>query len=206
MRAIAARDEETQITVGPEWPALQIWLSHGERRVVVPFMPAVAELASRNAIRMRRDFSVIKSMIEAHALLHRATRERDAEGAIVATLADYAVVRDLIAELISDGHAMTVKPQVRETVEAVRVLTASGGGTSVRAVAARLELDESSTSRRCSEAARSGFIVNQEIRGKKARYVIADPMPEDATVLPTRAELEAALSQEDVMREFAAAG
>ena len=41
------------------------------------------------AVRLRRDFSVVLSLIKAHAILHQATRERDADGRIVATLADY---------------------------------------------------------------------------------------------------------------------
>ena len=37
------------------------------------------------------------ALIRAHAVLHQASRERDQDGRIVATLNDYAVVRDLVA-------------------------------------------------------------------------------------------------------------
>ncbi len=48
------------------------------------------------------------NLIRAHALLHQASRQRDASGRIVATLDDYRVVRDLIADLVSDAAGATV--------------------------------------------------------------------------------------------------
>jgi hypothetical protein len=77
------------------WQALQTWLEAGEHRVDIPYAGALAEKMGDVAVRLRRDFSVILSLIKAHAILHQATRERDAQGRIVATLADYARVRDL---------------------------------------------------------------------------------------------------------------
>ena len=42
------------------------------------------------------------SLIRAHALLHRATRDLVA-GAVIATMADYAAVRYLVTDLVSDA-------------------------------------------------------------------------------------------------------
>lgn len=135
---------------------------------------------------MRRDFMSVKSLIESHALLHQATRARDASGNIIATLTDYTAIRDLISDLIAEGQAITVKSTVRETVEAVRELTALGGTASVRSIAAQLRLDESAAGRRCLEAARLGYLSNSEtVPRRKARYVTADAMPSDTGVLPT---------------------
>lgn len=188
MRSIARRAAEFDLPL--EWKALQTWLAHGERRVAVPFLPALAELASESAVRMRRDFSVVKSLIEAHALLHRATRDHDEDGNILATLTDYHAVRTLVADLIGEGHASTVKPEVREAVEAVALLTSDGAPATLKDIAQILQLDLGAASRRCLVALRSGFIVNEEtLRGKKARYVLGDPMPTDDAVLPTRTEL-----------------
>jgi hypothetical protein len=53
------------------------------------------------AVRLRRDFSVILSLIRAHALLHQATRERDGEGGVIASIEDYARVRELVADLVA---------------------------------------------------------------------------------------------------------
>jgi hypothetical protein len=68
---------------------------------------------------LRRDFGSLLALIRAHALLHQATREHDAKGRIVASLDDYAVVRELIADVISEGVEKTVKPEVREIVAKV---------------------------------------------------------------------------------------
>jgi CRISPR-associated protein (Cas_Cas02710) len=48
----------------------------------------------------------------------RPSREKDEEGHIVATLHDYARVRDLVDDLISEGIEATVPESVREVVEA----------------------------------------------------------------------------------------
>lgn len=197
MRSIAGRGDR-EVAISPQWQALQTWLAHGERRTVTPFFGTLAELASHGAVRMRRDFMQIKSLVEAHALLHRATRERDNEGRIVATLADYAAVLSLVADLIAEGHAATVAPNVRETVEAVRALTRDGTPTSGKSVAVRLGLDESAASRRCKAAVRAGFVVNEESKpGKNARYVLGERMPDDVAVLPTVEELARAVASSE---------
>ena len=91
------------------WHVLQRWLSlerpHGPpNHVIVPYGEIIARLIPPVAVRLRRDFNTIINLISAHALLHRATREHTAAG-IVATIADYAVIRDLVGDLISDGVA-----------------------------------------------------------------------------------------------------
>jgi hypothetical protein len=53
------------------------------------------------AVRLRRDFRLLLSLIEAHALLHRERRDRDEQGRIVATRDDYATVRELVADLFA---------------------------------------------------------------------------------------------------------
>ena len=73
-------------------------------------------------MRLRRDFGSVLALIRAHAVLHQASRERDADGRIIATLDDYAVVRDLVADIIAEGVGATVSPAVRETVLAVGAL------------------------------------------------------------------------------------
>ena len=79
------------------------------------------------AVRLRRDFGSLLALIRAHAVLHQASRARDNKGRIVATLDDYAVVRDLVADAIAEGVGATVSETVRETVAAVAAL-ASGEG------------------------------------------------------------------------------
>jgi predicted fused transcriptional regulator/phosphomethylpyrimidine kinase len=105
-----------------EWQAFQGWLALGERRVVIPFAPAIADRIPPVAVRLRRDISTLLALIGAHALLHRSTRPADQHGRIMATLADYVAVYDLVAKLFAEGIEATVPPTVRETVEAVEAM------------------------------------------------------------------------------------
>jgi hypothetical protein len=85
---------------GPEPPteaelaecrALQRWLRLVRPRdVVVPFAPILTGMVKRRAMRIRRDFSGMISLVKASALLHRAQRSVDDKGRIVAEPIDYA--------------------------------------------------------------------------------------------------------------------
>jgi hypothetical protein len=70
----------------------------------------------------RRQGTIPTVLIQAHALLHRASRNCNEAGAIIATIEDYAVVRALVADLFSEGIEATVPATVRETVDAVSAL------------------------------------------------------------------------------------
>ena len=65
-----------------------------------PFAPELAKLVPPVAVRLRRDFGTVLMLIRAHALLHQATRIKDNEGRMIATIADYAAVRELVAEIL----------------------------------------------------------------------------------------------------------
>jgi hypothetical protein len=70
-----------------EWRALQTWLATGSASVVVPFAKDLASLVPPVAVRLRRDFKTVLTLVRAHALLHQATRRKDGAGQIIATLA-----------------------------------------------------------------------------------------------------------------------
>jgi hypothetical protein len=143
------------------------------------------------AVRLRRDFGAVLNLIRSHALLHRATRERDDQGRIVATLEDYTVVRDLVADIISEGLEATVSEIVRETVGKVDELTRKQEEpVTMTEVGRALNLDKNATYRRVQRAIEGGYVKNLEDRkGRPARLVIGDPMPEDREVLPEPQEL-----------------
>jgi len=169
------------------WHALQTWLEGGEHRVTIPYAKVLAEEKTPPvAVRLRRDFRAILSLIHAHAILHQATRRRDGEGRIIATVDDYAVVRELVHDLIAEGVEATVPSTVRETVEAVKRLLATGkGDVSVAQLAQALKLDKAAVSRRVKAAIDRGFLQNLETKkGLPARLVSGDPLPEEQPVLP----------------------
>jgi hypothetical protein len=200
LRALAAGDRRGAVDLDP-WHALQIWMSLGDNRVTIPYAAVLAEMIPAVAVRLRRDFSALLSLICAHALLHQATRKRDDEGRLIATINDYATVRELVADLIADGSGATVPATVRETVHAVMELAHEAGTSNVRLVAEyqtqiaevtvnqvaqHLRLDKSTALRRIRVAIHAGFLKNLESRpNRPARLTSGDPMPEDVEILPS---------------------
>jgi hypothetical protein len=181
--------------VSPEelrvWRDFQEWLAAGETRVVVPYGPTLAAAIPPAAVRLRRDFSQVLTLIRANALLHRATRNQDAEGRIKAAFDDYAVVRELVEPIVSAGVQVTVRPIVRQTVEVVESFQPAR--VTVKMIADKLGIDESSAWNRVRHALADGYLINlQTTPHRPARLVPGNPMPDDGTVLPQVKALKAA--------------
>jgi predicted ArsR family transcriptional regulator len=84
-----------------------------------------------------------------------------------------------------------VSNTVRETVDAVTALKKKGE-VSLGQLTTKLGLDKSVVSRRLRQAIELGYLVNRETRrGRPARLVLGDPMPEEMQVLPDPSELAA---------------
>ena len=190
---LAALAEGSRNTVDfTRWHALATWLETGPHEVVIPFGPALATLIPPVAVRLRRDFGQLLALIRSHTLLHRASRET-VDGAILATIDDYSVVRGLVREIIGEAAAHTVSPTMRETVRTVeQLLSGSKTHASVGEIGKALDLDKTSASRRFRAAAAAGYLENIETKkGVSAKIVLADPMPEERELLPTPEQVEA---------------
>jgi hypothetical protein len=174
-----------------EWVQLQRWLAGAEHRVTIPYAAKLAEKVPPVAVRLRRDFRTLLSLIRAHAILHQQTRDRDEGGRIVATLDDYAVVRELVDEILSSGVGQTVSSTVRETVAAVKALTPTDKDeATAQQVAVELKLDKSAARRRLVAAARDGYIRNlEDHRGRPGRWRVGEPLPGGTTLLPAASTL-----------------
>ena len=185
LRGLAAEDRDHHVDVSA-WHALQTWLEGGEHRVTVPFADQLAELIPPVAVRLRRDFRAVLSLIRSHAVLQQELRERDVDGCVVATLEDYVTVRGLVADIVSEAVEATVSPTIRETVEAVASLAVGrSDGVSVADVGAAMGLDKSAASRRVRAATHLGFLNNLEERpGRRARLVLGEALPEEVDLLP----------------------
>jgi hypothetical protein len=190
-RAVMAALAEEADEAAPDlatWHALQVWLESAEHRVWLPYAKKLADLIPPVAVRLRRDFGAVLNLIRTHALLHQASRERDAEGRIVATIEeDYVVVRELVADLVSEGIEATVPATVRETVEAVKRLREDSKGepVTVAELARELKLDRSAVSRRVRNAKDRGYLRDlEENRRKRSRLVLGDDLPDDLQILP----------------------
>ena len=89
------------------------------KRVVIPYGGWLAERMPTDAIRIRRDFPRLGAAIRAMALLHQYQRGEDKKGRLVATVADYAMVRALLADTF-DSSLQPINPKTRELVKVVR--------------------------------------------------------------------------------------
>jgi hypothetical protein len=174
------------------WHSLQEWLIAAEHRVAVPYAGELAATIPPVAVRLRRDFGALLNLIRAHVILHQANRRSDTDGRIVATLEDYARVRELVADLVSEGIEATVPATVRETVEMVeRLRDETEKDVTIAVLAEELELDKSAAWRRVRSAIDKGYLDNKEDRkGRPAKLVVADALPDDIEVLPAPERLQ----------------
>jgi hypothetical protein len=181
-----ASEREDHVDRTP-WHELQSWLERAEHRVRIPYASALAELVPPAAVRLRRDFGALLSLVRAHAILHRLNRPRDEQGRIVASLEDYDIVRELVADLMAEGVEATVPATVRESVATVADLVVQHpDGVGLSELGRVLKLDKSAVSRRARSAASRGYLLNREDkRGKPARYVLGEPLPDELELLPS---------------------
>jgi hypothetical protein len=105
--------------------ALFTWIMGQDNRVYFPHGRALGKMLPKTAVKMRRESPRVRNLIDAHATLHQASRERDEKGRIVATLEDYEAVRVLVEEFVGATSEQAVKQEVRDTVEAAKRLIES---------------------------------------------------------------------------------
>jgi MarR family len=198
MAALAEEPGEARPNFEP-WHALQVWLEGAEHRVSVPYARILADLIPPVAVRLRRDFGALLNLIRAHALLHQASRDRDDEGRIVATIEeDYVAVRELVVDLVGEGVETTVPATVRETVEAIKRLREGSNGepVTVAELARKLELDRSTVSRRARSAKDRGYLRDLEDNPRKpSRLVLGDDLPDDVQILPSPGDVRASMQK-----------
>jgi hypothetical protein len=200
-RAVMAALAEEAGEAGPNfvpWHALQVWLEGAEHRVSIPYAKILADLVPPVAVRLRRDFGALLNLIRAHALLHQATRERDAEGRIVATIEDYSAVRELVVDLVGEGVEATVPATVRQTVEAVKGLgkDSKGEPVTVAELARELKLDRSAVSRRVRNAKDRGYLRDLEDNPRKpSRLIPGDDLPDNLQILPSPEDVRASMQE-----------
>jgi hypothetical protein len=169
-QAARAGGEEDTDEVDPEWHALYQWLAVSEHRAVIPFASKLAGLIPPASVRLRRDFNGLLALIQTHALLHQASRERDSAGRVVANLDDYAVVHGLLGDIMAETSGQKISKNVRETVSAVAALRAGGRVVvNLTDVAKALGLDVSTTSRRVDAAIAAGFLIDDRTHDRQER-------------------------------------
>jgi len=199
----ALADEDSGSPDLERWRALQVWIATGEKHVSIPYAKTLAGMVPPVAVRLRRDFGAVLNLIRSHALLHRESRERDEQDRIIATIEDYAVVRELVADLISEGVEATIPQIVREAVEKATELIEDNNGepVTISAIGKALDppLERNATHRRVTMAIDGGYLKNKETRERHpAQIVKGELLPEDREILPAPAALTAKVEGRDV--------
>jgi hypothetical protein len=175
------------------WHALHDWIAAGTRQVVGAFFADLARQVDPSNGRMKRDFPKLLELVKAHALLHQASREVDAEGRVIATLEDYEAVHDLLAMVLAEGQQETLDPGVNEVVAAVSatsLLPVGRSGVSQQIIVQHLEekgtpVNKSTVSRRTAKALKQGYLVaNPTAPGQPQQLKIGTPRGKPSAVLP----------------------
>jgi hypothetical protein len=177
---------------------LQLWIGeHGENRVVLPFVQALADLMPASATRLRRDFVSLLCLVRAHAILYQAQRERDACGTIIATIeGDYGPIRELVGDVIAEGVEASVTEATRTTVEVVQAILDDGKPhASPKAVNDRLGVGRSAAYDRIRRALLKGYLVNEAGKDERGmKLVIGSPLPGADAFLPLPADVVRVMS------------
>jgi hypothetical protein len=181
------------------------WLkASGVKTAVVPFADMLAAAMPDRPLRLRRDFPRLLQLIEVCALLHQQQRQLDDQGRVVADLADYAIVRELVAPIFLRAIA-GITEKTMELVKALkRVLDkkSENGGNREKARASYSDLVEATgkpkhyISRWLRPALEIG-IVDNENAGEKGRPASLKmgkyTVEEGGDVLPVVAEIARSL-------------
>jgi len=182
---------EPTIDLAP-WLAFQRWLATGERRVVIPFAKELARRSDVKEVRMRRDFRQVLTAIKAHALLHRARRQRDAQGRIVAAIdQDYSIVFELLAERLAQGAGTKLtKNDLRVLNEIQALQPRDGTGVKAASLIRKLDLSQATVNRRLIKLAAIGYVENLAPgKGRTGQYSTSG-RPAGYDVLPGPEELD----------------
>ena len=181
------------------WLDLQTWLElDAPYRVEVPFKEAIFQAFERErpgflkgvALRIRRDLGNFISAIEASAVAHKAQREVNQDGAIVATLDDYRHAHEAFDEGLATVHGKASEKvtAVVTAIEAMQIedLPDLPVKMTMRELAKRLRVASPMTARaRLAAALELGVIEQDDAMSGRggARYY---------KVLKTEAEILAA--------------
>ena len=197
-----ARRAMPPTTVAPDlspFLAMQQYLTlRGVRNVSVPFANVLADLVPADAVRTRRDFPQLLTAIQAVAFLYQLQRDRTPEGWVVATIEDYARVREIFASCFDLVAAEGVTKSIRSIVEAVP----EDGETTLHDIARKVGRTESTVSYHLRKALKRGWLVNDAPRGR-AGYKVrrGSPLPDTVSALPEPQHLQEIFESSSAIRK-----
>lgn len=188
-KALGKSKTKAQIDLAP-WHEHVRTIAEGDLSVSIPYLADIVEYLPLDNPKIQRDFSKVKALIEACALLHQFTRDRNCVGEIIATEEDYSTVFDLVDTALKEGLEEAVPFGVREVVECVSKLIATNPmqydrGVSQSLVAENLGRNRSTVSRNAFNAVGRGYLENLTPgRGREAHLIMGGLSLPSGSVLP----------------------
>jgi hypothetical protein len=142
-----------------KWLAFQRWLAiDGPYTVLIPFSDAISETFGMTDVpfetvreyplRARRDATALRAAIGASAILHKAQREVDGNGRLIATIADYKLAHAVIDPSAAEDHHVAIPDTALAVVQAIERLGASkslAAKVTTRGLAVELGISSTST-------------------------------------------------------------
>ena len=188
------------------WHDLQRWIALGPNDAVIPFAQQIAAQIKPLMVRFRRDVGSLFNFIKASAILHQAQRQLDAQGRVVATVADYELAFPIFCKVMAQSSGKGVPDNVREVVKLIAeragstapkptkgkfTRTGAGGpGSEVvissEQIGTATGIGKSAAYRAVLAALDLGFLTNNETRrGKPFRLLLKHDVDDaDAPLLP----------------------
>jgi hypothetical protein len=170
----------------------------------IPFAGYLSEEVSASALRIRRDFTHLLSLIQASAIEYQYQRSRSSTGRITATVADYAHVYTLAKDTFQAAQEDGITGADRDMVAAVMLLTTSANGkpgdkpVSQADIAENKKMSKSQVSYRVNRLLKAGYLANQEtVKGKPHKLVPGAALPDKVPPLPTPGQLSEWLIKND---------
>ena len=186
------------------WHDLQRWIALGPNDAVIPFAQQIATAIKPLMVRFRRDVGSLFTFIKASALLHQAQRQKDAQGRVVATVADYALAYPIFSKVMAQSSGKSVPDNVRAVVKLIaeragaaaakptkgrfQRTAAAGPGAEViissEQIGTATGIGKSAAYRAVHAALDLGFLTNNETRrGKPFRLVLKHGVDDAGTPL-----------------------
>jgi hypothetical protein len=186
------------------WHDLQRWIGLGPNDAVIPFAQQIAAEIKPLMVRFRRDVGSLFSFIKASAILQQAQRQVDAQGRVVATVADYDLAFPIFAKVMAQSSGKSIPDNVREVVKLIAERAGSSatkpakgkfqrtGGAGVGSevvisseqIGTATGIGKSAAYRAVLAALDLGFLTNNETRrGKPFRLVLKQGVDDAGTSL-----------------------
>jgi hypothetical protein len=197
-----------------KWIALQRWLAiDGPYEVVIPYIDAIGDsfddlandvgVTKEYPLRARRDATALKAAIGASAILHKAQRNLDGSGRIIATLDDYRLAHDVIDPSSADAHHIVIPETALAVVEAIEKMGASkveSVKVTVRALRDKLGISSTQTaSARLYETLDAGLI---EVVKQPSGEPYAERAPRYYKIISNSEETKAMIETGHTLRVF----